>query len=75
VRIAYLLGPRAARASWLPAANAGHPDAAVLRQIAPAVAHSHVYVCGPGEWAEAARAAAQGAGVPATRVHTELFSW
>jgi predicted ferric reductase len=75
VRIAYLLGPRASRPSWLPAANADHADADALRQIAPVVARSHVYVCGPQQWTEAARAAARDAGVPADRLHTELFSW
>jgi predicted ferric reductase len=75
VRVVYLLGRRAQRESWLPAQYADHADAAALREIAPYVARSDVYVCGPQAWAEAARAAAQGAGTPAERVHTELFSW
>ena len=75
VRVVYLLGGRAERASWLPAQFADHADADALRQIAPYVARSQVYVCGPDAWTEAARAAARTAGVPEERLHTELFSW
>jgi predicted ferric reductase len=71
VRVVYLLGPRARAQSWLPGRYANYP----LEQLAPGVDRSHVYVCGPDAWAEAARAAALDAGVPAQRVHTELFSW
>jgi predicted ferric reductase len=75
VRVVYLLGARAERVSWLPAQYADHADADALRQIAPAVARSHVYICGPEAWTEAARTAARTAGVPDDRLHTELFSW
>jgi predicted ferric reductase len=75
VRICYLLGPRADRPSWLPAEFADHGDADALRQIAPWIARSQVYVCGPDAWTEAARTAARSAGVEADRLHTELFSW
>ena len=75
VRVIYLLGRRAQRESWLPARYADHPDAAALREMAPYVARSDVYICGPEAWAEAARAAARQAGTPAERVHIELFSW
>jgi ferredoxin-NADP reductase len=75
VRVVPLLGPRAARVSWLPGQFADHRDAEALRQIVPNIARSRVYVCGPDAWTEAARAAAHDAGVPAEHVHTELFSW
>ena len=75
VRVVYLLGPRASHPSWLPAEYAGNGDVEALRQIAPAIDRSHVYVCGPQAWTEAARAAARDAGVPPGRLHTELFSW
>lgn len=71
VRLVFLLGARAERPSWLPARYAGHPDADVLRQIVPGIAHAQVYVCGPEAWTEAARTAA----TTAAHVHTELFSW
>ncbi|PRY30790.1 oxidoreductase [Pseudosporangium ferrugineum] len=74
VRVARLIGPRAERPSWLPAPlAAGGDDAAELRRIAPEVARSHVYVCGPEAWAAHVRSAARAAGTPAARVHTELF--
>jgi ferredoxin-NADP reductase len=75
VPVIYLLGPRAGRPSWLPGQYADHDDAGALRQIAPDIARSHVYVCGPDAWTEAARAAARRAGVEADRLHTEQFSW
>lgn len=75
VRIAYLLGPRATRPSWLPGQFADHGDAEALREIAPQVADSHVYICGPDAWTEAARAAARTAGVKPGHLHTEMFSW
>jgi predicted ferric reductase len=75
VRLVFLLGPRAGRPSWLPAAYAGHPDADMLRTIAPAIAGSHVYLCGPADWTAAARTAALEAGAPAAHVHSEQFSW
>ena len=75
VRVVYLSGPRATRASWLPGPYADRGDADVLRQIAPQIAGSHVYVCGPDAWTAAARAAARAAGVEPGHLHTELFSW
>jgi predicted ferric reductase len=75
VRVVALTGPRARRASWLPAELAGAGDAEALRQVAPRIAESRVYICGPEEWAGAAKAAAIAAGVRADRIHTELFAW
>jgi predicted ferric reductase len=73
----YLTGPRATvRASWLPRdVAAGIGDAAALLRLAPAVAGSDVYVCGPQEWTQAAATAAREAGVPAGHLHVERFSW
>jgi predicted ferric reductase len=75
VRVIYLLGRRADRRSWLPAQYADHADHAALRQIAPQIAQSTVYVCGPDAWTSAAVDAARAAGVPDDRLHTEQFSW
>ncbi|MEV4351241.1 ferredoxin reductase family protein [Actinoplanes sp. NPDC049596] len=84
VTVKYLIGPRAADGSWLPAGHrdtdgsgrpAGHRDADALGRLAPSVARAEVYLCGPDAWTEAARSAARAAGVPAARLHTELFSW
>jgi ferredoxin-NADP reductase len=70
-----LFGPRADRPSWLPAQFAHSRDADALRQMAPQIARSHVYVCGPDAWTQAARTAARDAGVKPEHLHTELFSW
>jgi ferredoxin-NADP reductase len=75
VRVVYLLGPRADRASWLPRTLAAVGDVAALRQVAPHVADSHVYVCGPDAWTVATRAAAESAGVRTDQLHTEQFAW
>jgi predicted ferric reductase len=75
VRIVYLFGPRAGRPSWLPASAAGLGDAEALRRIAPELAASEVYVCGPEAWTEAARTAARAAGVREEHLHTEQFAW
>jgi predicted ferric reductase len=75
VQVVYLLGGRASRPSWLPAQYADHADADALKQIAPQVAASHVYVCGPESWTAAAVSAAHTAGVPDERLHTEQFAW
>jgi predicted ferric reductase len=75
VRVAYLFGPRAERPSWLPAWLAHVDDAAALRRMVPDIARSHVYLCGPDVWTDAARAAARSAGVDPERLHTERFAW
>jgi predicted ferric reductase len=75
VRVIYLLGSRATRPSWLPEQYAHHNDADMLRLIAPGIAGSHLYMCGPETWTDATRAAARAAGVPAENLHTELFAW
>ena len=75
VRVVYLFGPRAERSSWLPASLAHFDDADTLRRTVPDIARSHVYVCGPDGWTDAARAAARSAGVDLERLHTERFAW
>jgi ferredoxin-NADP reductase len=75
VHIFYLLGPRAKRASWLPSQYAGAPDDEALGRTAPWIAYSHVFICGPEAWTEAARTAARDAGVAPENLHIELFTW
>ncbi|MFC4584958.1 ferredoxin reductase family protein [Sphaerisporangium corydalis] len=75
LRVVYVYGPRAGRASWLPRSLAGQSDAGALLRAAPAIAAAQVYVCGPDAWTEAVTAAARSAGVPARNLRTERFSW
>jgi predicted ferric reductase len=75
VRVTYMFGPRAERASWLPLAQASQDDAKALRKLAPGLNRAQVYVCGPSEWTAAACAAALRAGVRPEQLHTEQFAW
>jgi len=76
VTVHYLPGPRVpGRESWLPAAGAHWPDPGALVHLAPALAESDVYVCGPDEWMDTVRAAALAAGLPPERLHEERFTW
>lgn len=74
VRVVHLPGPRRER-SWLPRSATGLDDVEALRRLAPRIATSHVYICGPDAWTAAVRAAARSAGVPDERLHTEQFAW
>jgi ferredoxin-NADP reductase len=75
VHIHYLVGPRANRPSWAPRDASHVSDVDLLRWLSPQVASHDVFVCGPDEWADAALAAARGAGVDDERLHYERFSW
>jgi ferredoxin-NADP reductase/DMSO/TMAO reductase YedYZ heme-binding membrane subunit len=75
-RVFYLLGPRiTSRVSWLPQDAAHLSDVEALRHLVPDVAEQDVFICGAGDWMDAARAAARAAGVPADRIHLERFTW
>jgi ferredoxin-NADP reductase len=41
----------------------------------PGLAGSDAYLCGPPPWMDAARSALRAAGVPAGRIHAEVFAW
>ncbi|MFE9690059.1 ferric reductase-like transmembrane domain-containing protein [Micromonospora sp. NPDC005806] len=71
----YLVGPRAARPSWLPAYAEGLSDAAALRRLSPGVTAHDVFLCGPDGWVDAVRAAIRAAGVPDAHTHHERFAW
>jgi ferredoxin-NADP reductase len=65
IRIHYLVGPRK-----------DHPmDARALRQIAPNIADSDIYVCGPAPLVDAVHKAAEALGVPKNRIHDEAFAF
>jgi predicted ferric reductase len=75
VHVVFALGPRANQDSWRPKGMAGANDVDALRRVAPQVASSRVYVCGPDRWTESVGAAAKSAGVPLENLHTEQFAW
>jgi ferredoxin-NADP reductase len=74
-RVLYLDGPRPDRESWLPERFAHVSDVAALRWLVPDVAEHEVYLCGPPQWMDLARAAVRGAGVSPDHVHREAFAW
>jgi predicted ferric reductase len=50
-------------------------DARALKRLAPDVAKSDVFVCGPEGFLESVRRAASAAGVPDERIHAEAFAF
>jgi len=50
-------------------------DARALRQIAPNIADSDIYVCGPAPLVDAVHKAAEALGVPKNRIHDEAFAF
>jgi predicted ferric reductase len=69
IRLAYLVGPRAAANSWRPR---GAPQ---LRELVPDIAGHDVFICGPRAWMDAAARSVRHAGVPPERIHLEEFGW
>ncbi|BBZ28821.1 oxidoreductase [Mycolicibacterium madagascariense] len=76
VRVVRLVGHRRSPHSWLPVDD-DHPgaDHVVLGELAPHIAHSDVYLCGPPGWVTSVKRAARQAGVRRNALHVEEFSW
>ena len=53
----------------------GATDLERLLEIAPKLAESDVYVCGPAAWTKAVERTLKNAGTPTKQVHTEQYSW
>jgi predicted ferric reductase len=73
VRVTYLPGPRGAGPSWLPAGHEHETQA--LRLMAPDIARSDVFICGPQPWMESVIESVRQAAVPANHIHLERFGW
>ena len=74
IRVVHLPGARRADDSWLPAGYSG-TDEDALTELAPAIAHSDIYLCGPHAWLAAAKRAARRAGAGRHQLHSEEFAW
>jgi len=57
VKVRYVLGRRRAEGSWLPASAGSLDDVQALRRLAPAIATSDVFICGPDGWMDAVEVA------------------
>jgi predicted ferric reductase len=70
-----LAGHRRSPHSWLPEGTPDVPDTEVLTRLAPDIAHSDVFICGPEKWNHAVRADLRAAGVAKQDIHVEDYSW
>jgi predicted ferric reductase len=71
-----LPGHRRYDGSWLPAGIDDRvDDLAALQYWVPDIADRDVYVCGPERWTNLVRASLLAAGLPAERLHLEIFAW
>ena len=68
-RLMTLEGPRVSNDSWLPA---GYDS---VFNVAPQVAQSDVYVCGPIAWTKSVERSLEEAGTPKSQIHAEEFAW
>jgi ferredoxin-NADP reductase len=50
-------------------------DAEALQKLAPRVADSDIYICGPGPLVETVKKAAEDLGVPKNSFHDEAFAF
>ena len=71
----WLPGRRRAPDSWLPTGLPESDDATLMRHWIPDIADRDLFICGPDAWAASVHRAAVNAGVPATQIHIESFSW
>lgn len=60
--------------SWLPKQIETN-DTKALLEMAPRIANSDIYICGPVEFTKAVKKSAQSAGTPALQIHAEEFAW
>jgi len=66
-------GPRDPRGGWLPARLSA--SCTTLHDLAPDIASSDVFLCGPEGWMRSVRDAARAAGVPDRQIHREHFTY
>lgn len=59
--------------TWLNADT--HAKGATLSKLAPRLAESDIYVCGPRDWSDLVVRDAKASGVPAGQIHYERFDW
>ena len=73
VQVQHLPGPRDPHGGWLPVGLSA--SRTTLHDLAPDIASSDVFLCGPEEWMRSVRDAARAAGVPDRQIHREHFTY
>ena len=73
-----LSGPRPNGPGFLPRQEPheqAKPEYARLMELAPFVAESDIYICGPSAWSDAARQSLKKLHIPSSDIHVEEFAW
>ena len=74
-RLFVLSGPRKNMGSWLNDDGSGNPDLTRLLLMAPHIAESDVYICGPQIWTEHVYKDVRRAGTPEININSEEYAW
>ncbi len=70
-----LEGSRGSGNSWLPASSTNEPDFQRVKAIAPDIAESDVFICGPTAWTRSVEKSLKQIGLSSNQVHAEEFAW
>lgn len=70
-----LEGPRAHASSWLPAGHGNIPDYQRVKIVAPQVAESDIFICGPVAWTHSVERSLKQLGIKPNQIHAEEFAW
>ena len=70
-----LAGPRRSSDSWLPEEVPARTDEAALRDLAPNILDSDVFICGPEQWIRLVRRTLIATGVHRKDLHSENYAW
>lgn len=68
-------GSRGKQGSWFNDDGTDRPDVAKLFEIAPHIAESDVYICGPQAWTEQVVKSVRSAGTNPNFIHSEEYAW
>jgi hypothetical protein len=74
-KFAVIAGHRGPNGSWMNADPLARSDQERLLEIAPNLADSDVFICGPEVWTRQAVKTVALAGTPAKQIHSEEFAW
>ena len=70
-----LEGSRGSGNSWLPASSTNEPDFERVKEIAPDIVESDVFICGPTAWTRSVEKSLKQIGLSSNQVHAEEFAW